>query len=71
MPRRGAQAEAMGLITMMLEEHGMMNHVDMGCVAHNVHAIVDAHGTNGELNFEQFEKAVHEAEDPVGPCFHS
>lgn len=59
----------MGLVTMMLMEHDMLEHVDMSCVEHNLHHIVEEHGTGGELNFEEFENAVHEAEDPVGPCF--
>ena len=42
----------------------------MVCVHDNIEHIVAEHGTDGELNLDQFITAVHEAEDPVGPCFH-
>ena len=58
------------MISMMLEHDGMGEHVDMGCVHDNIEHIVAEHGTDGELNLDQFITAVHEAEDPVGPCFH-
>ena len=58
------------MISIMLEHDGMGEHVDMGCVHDNIEHIVAEHGTDGELNLDQFITAVHEAEDPVGPCFH-
>ena len=58
------------MVSMMLEHDGMGEHVDMGCVHDNIEHIVAEHGTDGELNLDQFITAVHEAEDPVGPCFH-
>ena len=58
------------MVAFMLEEHGMGGHVDMGCVHGNIEHIIAEHGTDGELNLEQFKTADHEAEDPVGPCFH-
>ena len=62
------------MVAFMLEEHGMGGHVDMGCVHGNIEHIIaerdSEHGTDGQLDLEQFKTSVHEAEDPVGPCFH-
>ena len=60
------RAEAVGLLSTMPG----MEHVDLGCVHENIEHIIAEHGTDGELDLEQFKTAVHEAEDPVGPCFH-
>ena len=58
------------MVAFMLEEHGMGGHVDMGCVHENIEHIIAEHGTDGQLDLDQFMTAYHEAEDPVGPCFH-
>ena len=57
------------MISMMLEHDGMGEHVDMGCVHENIEHIIAEHGTDGQLNLDEFITAYHEAEDPVGPCF--
>ena len=59
----------MGMAAIMAEEHGEGVHVDMGCVHHNVEALIADHGTNGELNLDQFLEVFHEAEEH-GPCYH-
>ena len=72
MPRRGTRAEAFGAIATELDMHGMAHDVDFVCVHDNLVHIAHEHDHDGdgELNLDEFVEAWHEAEDPVGPCFH-